>query len=388
MVGARGQPLCGLACVLVTLVWVQMIGSMGGAAIGANALRAVNVSNTALPRDQLGQRLLTGEADVLEHEGTYYFYFNNWGGCPGVDCCATGNCATCCFTARPYTDPCVYTANHTVVVYATQDFANFTYLGVALPTSARPEPRIEFRPHVVYNARDARFVMWYESRIIGGASMYAVAVSETPQGPFTTLTENVAMAGSGRIGDYDIFVDDDGIAYHVRTGFVVEQLTANYTASTGNFTTFSTPQAAEAPIMFKRQGTYYMIAGTGCCACRGGSTIYLFAASHPLSTYTYLGDFGSNTTHAFDPASPWNYVTRSQPTAVFRVPSPTRAASMGSETLSHDDQYIFLGNQWVTAAEPGHPRNHDLLYWSQLSFTANNSIEHLQWQDAATIHLP
>jgi hypothetical protein len=57
--------------------------------------------------------------------------------------------------------------------------------------------------------------MWYEDRW-SGQTGYAVATSPTPQGPYTTVASTVNMApGGGRIGDYDVFVDDDGTAYVV-----------------------------------------------------------------------------------------------------------------------------------------------------------------------------
>ena len=40
---------------------------------------AATLSNIALPRDQNGEQIITGEAAALVHNGTYYFYFNNWG---------------------------------------------------------------------------------------------------------------------------------------------------------------------------------------------------------------------------------------------------------------------------------------------------------------------
>ena len=47
------------------------------------------LSNVELPLDQFGNKILTGEANVMEHNGSWFFYFNNWGTCPGVDCCAS-----------------------------------------------------------------------------------------------------------------------------------------------------------------------------------------------------------------------------------------------------------------------------------------------------------
>merc|ERR1712228_1119201 len=34
---------------------------------------------------------------------------------------------------------------------------------------------------------------------------------------------------------------------------------------------FRTPKGSEGPVMFKRNNTYYILTGTGCCACIGGS---------------------------------------------------------------------------------------------------------------------
>ena len=39
--------------------------------------RAAKLSNIALPRDQHGEKLITGEASVLVWEGEYYFYVSH-----------------------------------------------------------------------------------------------------------------------------------------------------------------------------------------------------------------------------------------------------------------------------------------------------------------------
>lgn len=83
----------------------------------------VRLNNTHLPVDTDGQLLVTGEVDVLWHDDTYYLYMNNWGGCPGVDCCSSAaGCASCCFNppSKRYPDGCVYATNHTVMVSNTQ----------------------------------------------------------------------------------------------------------------------------------------------------------------------------------------------------------------------------------------------------------------------------
>ena len=339
------------------------------AAIAAVGL--VTLSNTVLPRDQNGDLLLTGEADVLLYDRSYYFYFNNWGGCAGVNCCnSSGGCASCCFDGPE--DGCVYRTNHTVEVYKT-DLQNWEYLGVALSVQSRHEG-IEFRPHVIYNEKSKLFVMWYEDRWSTGHQRgYAIATSTTPEGSFTTVNNSVQMSTKDKIGDFDIFVDDDKIAYHVRTGFSIEKLNDDYTGVTGESYHFTTPKAAEGPVFFKNKNTYYILPGTSCCACIGGSSVFVFASHSPLGPYKFLGDIGSK--QPFNKHSPHNFVTNAQASAVFEV-----VTSSGNES-------VWLGNQWVTSTLPGNPRNHDLLYFTKLPFLSNGSIAQLYWKNEETFNI-
>lgn len=230
--GLTRRVLCAaLAC--AALAGLALVPARAGAAPARRGgAKAVTLSSTALPRDQHGELLRTGEGDILVHptDGSYWLYFNDWGGCKGVDCCGSpGGCASCCFNppSTAYPDACVYTTNHSVGAYRTTDFQTWSYEGEALPNAAF-KPGVEFRPHVVYNKATSLYVMWYIDRYKGQHG-YAVATSVTPQGPFTTTRPTVPMATPCKIGDFDILVDDDGRAYHVRTGFAIEELDANYT---------------------------------------------------------------------------------------------------------------------------------------------------------------
>ena len=127
--------------------------------------------------------------------------------------------------------------------------------------------------------------------------------------------------------------------------------------------------------MFKRSGVYFLLAGVGCCACRGGSNIRVYTStSSPLGPYTLQGDVGSRPDHPFDRHSPDNYVTRAQQTKVLPV-----VASDGTV------EYLWMGNQWVTSTLPGHPRNNDLLYWSVLRFANATTIEQLVYSDTCDL---
>ena len=131
------------------------------------ACHAAVLDNTKLPIDTNGNKIITGEAGVLRHNGSFYFYFNDWNvnnTCPGVDCCASkAGCASCCFNTpggvpHPMRSDCTDPKNgsnpygyyHQFVAYRTTDFQTWEYLGVALPLSAR-KPGELMRPHVLWS---------------------------------------------------------------------------------------------------------------------------------------------------------------------------------------------------------------------------------------------
>jgi len=144
---------------MATLTRHCIVLMVGALATTLSAAKDAVLSNVALPTDTSGTLHLPGELSVIQYQGSFFVYMNDWGGCPGVDCCPTAaGCASCCFTAPPFTDPCVYTSNHTVLVYKTDDFVEWQYMGVALSTLNRKNGT-EFRPQVVFNGMVR---VWYE----------------------------------------------------------------------------------------------------------------------------------------------------------------------------------------------------------------------------------
>ena len=99
---------------------------------------------------------------------------------------------------------------------------------------------------------------WYPTLWNG---QFGVAVSDTPQGPFAIHDANVAVSQTSP-GDLGLFVDADGAGYVIYTSIAkdhaisIEELTDDYLASTRrNSGVLGT--GCEAPVLFKRQGTYY-----------------------------------------------------------------------------------------------------------------------------------
>ncbi|KAH8045116.1 hypothetical protein JL721_12699 [Aureococcus anophagefferens] len=215
-------------------------------AVCAALAAGATLSNLRLPVDEAGDELVTGEA-------------------------------------TPSLGRCVYRTNHSVVAYSTADFASWRRHGVVLAEAARA-PGVEFRPNVIRHAASGAFLMWYEDRHENQTG-YAVAVADGPAGPFRTVVNDTAMQGRGRVGDFSLFVDDDGAAYHVRTGFVVERLADDYRSGAGPYAEFASPKPAEAPVMFKERGTYYVV-GIRLAAAERALVRDVFSADAPLGNWT------------------------------------------------------------------------------------------------------
>lgn len=190
------------------------------------------------------------------------------------------------------------TAQVGVHVYASRDLVSWTDKGIAFAVSDNPASDITKgsiieRPKVVYNAKTKKFVMWFHLELKGQgykAARNGVAVSDTPAGPFRYLgstrpdkeswpidaaeADKVAgpnnrlandFAAGQESRDMTIFQDDDGRAYLVYASednhsLHLSQLTDDYLKTSGRYTRILPGVMMEGPALFKRNGTYYMIA--------------------------------------------------------------------------------------------------------------------------------
>ena len=350
---------------------------------------AVTLSNEAGILASNGRPVIAGEANNLCHEGTWYLYFNNWGTCPGVDCCGTDvpgwgkGCASCCYKTppHPYIAGCASPLNgsspygiyHQIHAYKTTDWKRFDDLGVVLSVADRQLGTI-FRPHVIFNKKNGNFLMWYGSQSSNasdgnkpeGPFGYNVALSASPAGPFKEQHVDVPVAGNLHSGDFDLFVEDDGAAYIIFTSYHfmnITRLNDDFTAGSGPaLSGFAMPKPGEGPVLFKRKALYYALSGTGCCGCIGGSSIYVQTASSLAGPWSYRGDVGSNKSQPFNPRSPLNYVTHAQASTVAQLP-----------LSSGEIAYLWIGNQWNSGflsspPKPQQSHNQDLLYFAALQF--------------------
>ena len=174
----------------------------------------------------------------------------------------------------------------------------------------------------------------------------------------------------------DLFMDDDGTAYHVRTSFTVVKLTADFLGPEELSSEIEPPHSSEAPVMFRRGDYYYVLVGNDCCYCVGGSNALVMMANSPTGPWVYAGDVGSVPEHKYDTHSPNNFITNAQAQKVFSVP-PVAGSTTAASSLANS--FVWLGMQWGSGLKetPPGPRHHDLTYWSVLQFNANGTIKQM-----------
>ncbi|MEY8685531.1 family 43 glycosylhydrolase [Bacteroides sp. AN502(2024)] len=204
--------------------------------------------------------------------------------------------------------------------YSSIDLLNWNYEGVVLPVSSTEGSDIEKgcimeRPKVIYNKKTGKFVMWFHLELKGRgyeSSRAAVAVSDSPAGPYCFIRSDRVNSGiyplnmtkkqkrikwnpseykewwtpkwydavekgmfvkrdleGGQMSrDMTLFVDDDGKAYHIYSSednltLQIAELTDDYLSHTGAYIRIFPGGHNEAPVIFKKDGVYWMIT-SGC----------------------------------------------------------------------------------------------------------------------------
>jgi len=201
--------------------------------------------------------------------------------------------------------------------YSSTDLYNWKNEGVVLARvkdskSEITEGCIMERPKVIYNSKTGKFVMWFHLELKGQgyrASRSGVAVADKPNGPYTYLRSERPDAGTWPVNvteeqkaglkdaeelkgtffsggrnpetpkynilardfadgqmarDMNLFVDDDGKAYHIfaseeNSTLHISQLSDDYLSHSGKWVRLFEHCWNEAPAIFKHNGRYWMI---------------------------------------------------------------------------------------------------------------------------------
>lgn len=296
-----------------------------------------------------------------------------------------------------------------VTCYSSKDLVNWKNEGIALPVmpvgsfSDIESGCILERPKVVYNKKTDKYVMWFHLELKGKgyyAARVGVAVSDKVTGPYrfvhsyrpcagfwpenmpeehrnlTVVPDDFAQwwtpewttavdqglfvrrdfLGGQMSRDMTIYVDDDGKAYHIYASeenltLHIAELSDDYQSHTGRYIRLFPVGHNEAPAIFKKDGTYFMI--TSGCTGWDPNEARLFSApsmwgpwkQHPNPCQ---GDDAALTFH-------------SQSTFIFPV-------------AGQKDAFVFMADRWT----PKHPSDARYI-WLPIQF--ENGLPVLRWMD-------
>lgn len=255
--------------------------------------------NGGIWKDNTGTHINAHGGNIFKYKGAYYWY----GESRSSDGKPYSSLGVSCFTSKNLKD----WTNHGFVLSVNNDSGSDLEGGCIIE-----------RPKVIYNAHTRKFVMWIHLELKGqgyGAARAGVAVSDSPFGPFrfvrsgrinpgvypigfakpdtTDLRHQLLfpelkqwwtpewykqiergmffmrdMQGGQMARDMTVFIDDDGKAYHIYSSednltIHIAQLTDDYMEHNGSFVRVAPGGMNEAPTIFKKDGTYWMIT-SGC----------------------------------------------------------------------------------------------------------------------------
>ncbi len=301
-----------------------------------------------------------------------------------------------------------------VMCYSSQNLTDWKNEGVAMPVVDDPKSDITRgctleRPKVIYNEKTGKFVMWFHLELKGqgyAAARAGVAVSDTPTGPYRFLrsgrinpgklpmdmdqqaratldTLDAAhyqkwwtpewydavnkglfvkrdLEGGQMSRDMTLYVDDDGKAYHIYSSeenltLHIAELNDDYLSHSGKYVRLAPAGHNEAPAIFKKDGTYWMI----CSGCTGWAPneARMFSASSVMGPWTQHPSpcIGPNCELTFG----------GQSTFVQKVEGK-------------EDAFLFMADIW----RPEHPSDARYI-WLPIQFRDGKPV--IEWMDSWTL---
>ena len=340
--------------------------------------------------DNTGVHVNAHGGGILYHDGTYYWYGEN-----KSDSTSAAMVGIMCYSSENLTD---WKNEGAVLPVEMNDTTSDIIQGCIME-----------RPKVIYNEKTGKFVMWFHLEHNGkgyAAARSAVAVADNPTGPFKYLrsgrinpgklpfdmTEEQRavldtldaekykewwtpvwydaiakglfvkrdLEGGQMARDMQLFVDDDGKGYHIYSSednltLHIAELSDDYLSHTGKYVRLAPAGHNEAPAIFKKDGTYWMIT-SGCTG------------------------WDPNEARMFSASSIWGPWTKHPNPCVGKDAEITFHGQSTFVLPVHGkkDAFMFMADIW----RPKHPSDARYI-WLPIQFRDGKPV--IEWRDAWTL---
>ena len=248
-----------------------------------------------------------------------------------------------------------------ISLYSSSDLSTWQFEGIIFDAANFNSTLNIERPKVIFNKKTNKFVLWFHEEIAGdfNFSKAGVAVSNKINGNYSFVHDfwpnanilpdlsdskkynnlgsiiadrkfNARISQGQMVRDMSLFVDDNDRAYLIYTSednysLQIAELSSNYLELNGKYARVMVGQKNEAPTLFKRNGTYYIISS----GLHGYSpTISKIAAAKYI--------FG-----------PWKqYGSPFKSNSLLMVKNSFYSQSTYVLKLNNQDSYIFMADRW------------------------------------------
>lgn len=173
--------------------------------------------------------------------------------------------------------------------YSSKDLVNWKYEGQALkaPEKGFLSLYISGRPHVIYNERTKKYVLYHYYYPIYPGCLLMVATSDSPTGPFENHQVVEAGSSNGHVGDMNVFKDTEGNGYVIydNTGFdiLIDRLSDDYLNSNKDGVELM-KRRQESPAMVYYKGKFIM--ATSGVDGFGATETTVAYADHPMGPFS------------------------------------------------------------------------------------------------------
>lgn len=371
--------------------FINLLGSICWGVVACTAEPPKEIRSGEIWPDNQGVHVNAHGGGVLYHDGTYYWYGEN-----KSDSTSSAMVGIMCYSSKNLTD---WNNEGAVLPVVLNDSTSDIVQGCVME-----------RPKVIYNEKTKKFVMWFHLELKGkgyAAARSAVAISDSPTGPFKYIrSERINpgvlpfdmnetqramldtldaekykewwtpmwyeaihkglfvkhdLQGGQMARDMQLFVDEDGKAYHIYSSednltLQIAELSDDYLTHTGKYVRMAPAGHNEAPAIFKKSdGTYWMI--TSGCTGWDPNEARMFSAP---------SIWGPWTQHPNPCRGKKSEITfGGQSTYVLPVPGKK-------------DAFIFMADIW----RPKHPSDARYI-WLPIQF--ENGVPYIEWMDSWTL---